>query len=256
MDAPVPWKEDPSGGFREGFLQRYDRVGSTMDVARTAPAFGKPLTVVARSQSSGRGRYDRSWVSPATGGIYLTVRIPWGRPVPQAPAVSLGTALAVAKVAREVGCPDVTIKWPNDLLLGGLKAAGLLAEMATTPDGPSLLVGIGINVSMPRSYLDTVGQPATSLQEASGGTPDLEGVLGTFLRTWSDIDRRLETEGFRGIAEEYRAYSDLQGREFRLATPEAEERVRFEGITDDGALRVRRMDGSVLTTFGGELLPP
>jgi len=227
-----------------------------MDEARDAPACGVPLTVVARAQTAGRGRYDRTWVSPPAGGLYFTVRIPWTRPIAQAPLVSMGAALALAELSRDLGCPDVVVKWPNDLLLSGAKAAGLLAEMVTTPDGPALMVGIGLNVALPRDTLARIDQPATSLAEASGAALETDSVLARYLALWTGIDLRLEREGFVGLADDYRRYSDLEGRTFRLATAGTEETVRFVRVNDDGSLTVRRATGELFTTHGGELLKP
>jgi BirA family biotin operon repressor/biotin-[acetyl-CoA-carboxylase] ligase len=186
--------------------------------------------------------------------LYLTVRIPWTRPVVQAPVVSMGTALAAAFLARELGCPDIVLKWPNDLLLSGAKAAGLLAEMATTGDGPSLMVGIGLNVSTAPEVLEAVGQPATSLSLACGQDLHEDDVLARFLALWTEIDQRIERGGFAAVADDYRAFSDLEGRAFRLATAGTDELVRFVRVNDDGSLAVRRADGSLFATFGGELL--
>lgn len=228
-----------------------------MDVARSAPSCGgTPLTVVAREQTAGRGRHDRVWTSPPAGGIYLTVRIPWKRPVPQAPAVSMGASLALARLARSLGCADVVLKWPNDLLLNGAKAAGLLAEMADTPNGSALMVGVGLNVSIPGRFLERVGQPATSLRDACPESPDLDGALRRFLGLWTEIDLELERGGFGAIADEYRTFSDLEGREFVLASGGRSELVRFVRVNDDGSLTLRRPGGGTFTTFGGELLKP
>lgn len=246
----------PTTGFRNGPSWIFSEVGSTMDVAREAEPVGAPLTVIASTQTAGRGRYDRVWVSPPLGGLYLTVRIPWDRPIAQAPLVSMGAALALARVARQEGCQDVVLKWPNDLLVDGAKCAGLLAEMASTPEGQSLMVGIGLNVSTDPSILSRIDQPATSLSKATGRTLASETVLAEVLAAWTEIDRSLEQYGFVAIAEEYREYSDLAGREFRLATAGTEERVRFARVNDDGSLSVRRTDGSLFVTYGGELLSP
>lgn len=246
----------PTDGFREGPLWIFPHVGSTMDVARDAEPVGAPLTVLARTQSAGRGRYDRVWVSPPVGGLYLTVRIPWNRPIAQAPLVSMGAALALARVARQEGCGEVLLKWPNDLLVDGAKCAGLLAEMATTPEGTSLMVGIGLNVATDQAILSRIDQPATSLSRSSGRTLDIDAILKELLSGWTDIDRSLERHGFGALAEEYREHSDLAGREFRLATAGTEELVRFVRVNDDGSLTVRRPDGGLFVTYGGELLAP
>jgi BirA family transcriptional regulator, biotin operon repressor / biotin---[acetyl-CoA-carboxylase] ligase len=244
-------------GFRGGPILRYESVGSTMDIARALAPQDLPVTVVARSQTAGRGRFDRTWVSPPQGGLYLTASIPWTRPLAQAPLVSMGTALSLARLCAQLGCPDIALKWPNDLLLSGRKAAGILAEMHQPAPGISrLLVGIGLNVALSEDVLSRVGQPATSLCAASGRELNPDHVLADFLEIWSEVDTTLEDQGFRALLDEYRAYSDLAGRRFRLegAGPETRE-VRVVSVREDGALEVEDSSGIRLTVHGGELLP-
>jgi BirA family biotin operon repressor/biotin-[acetyl-CoA-carboxylase] ligase len=246
----------PANGFRGGALLRFGVVSSTMDVAKSQPASTDFVTVVAESQTAGRGRYERTWMSPTNGGVYLTVRIPWNRPIQQAPLVSVAAAIALARVAGEIGCGDVVLKWPNDLLVGGRKAAGILAEMSTTPDGSCLLVGVGINVSIPADTLAKVGQPAVSLSQACGNPLDPEQILSNFLSHWSSLDTTLETEGFGPLAREFRRSTDLPGRRFRLSSGTAEVDVEVRDIRDDGSLEVQYLSsGEIAAVFGGELLP-
>ena len=243
-------------GFRGGPLLRFGVVASTMDVAKGLPASDLVTTVVATAQTAGRGRFDRTWVSPSSGGLYLTVRIPWTRPLSQAPLVSVGAALALARVATACGCSNIVLKWPNDLLLGGAKAAGILAEMASSDTGSFLLVGVGINVSIPQRELSEVGQPAIALSSACGVQLDPERVLFDFLSEWSSLDQTLESSGFAPLAREFRSRSDLPGRRFLLSSGATREPVQVKGIRDDGALEVVRLDtGETEFVFGGELLP-
>lgn len=247
-------------GFRGGPLRRFDVVESTMDIARAFPHESLPVTVVARSQTAGRGRFDRTWVSPPAGGLYLTVGIPWNRPLAQAPLVSMGAALALARLASQLGCPHIALKWPNDLLLSGRKVAGILAEMHQPSPGASrLLVGVGLNVAVSDDVLSRVGQPATSLAAASGRELEPDHVLADFLGIWSEVDRILEEQGFQALVEEFRGYSDVSGRRFRLEGAGAQTReVRVVSIREDGALEVEHADGVRQTVHGGELLavPP
>jgi len=227
-----------------------------MDVAKSQPATTESVTVVARSQTAGRGRYDRSWTSPSEGGIYLTVRIPWERPIQQAPLVSIAAAIALARVAAEIGCRDIVLKWPNDLLIGGRKAAGILAEMSATNDGSCLLVGVGINVAIAAETLAQVGQPAVSLADACGGPLDSEQILSAFLDHWSDLDSTLENQGFAPLAREFRRSTDLPGRRFRLSSGETSQDVEVRDIRDDGSLEVQFLSsGEIESIHGGELLP-
>lgn len=227
-----------------------------MDVARSLED-PDPFTVVARSQTAGRGRFDRTWVSPPSGGIYLTTNIPWTRPLAQAPLVSMGTALALARLASQFGCPRITLKWPNDLLLSDRKAAGILAEMHHPAPGVSrLLVGVGLNVSIPEDTLSKVGQPATSLSVASGRDLDPEQVLRDFLSHWEEIDRILEQSGFPALVEEYRGFTDLPGRRFRLEGAGGTSSVVWVvSVREDGSLQVEHgSTGLRQTIHGGELI--
>jgi BirA family biotin operon repressor/biotin-[acetyl-CoA-carboxylase] ligase len=244
-------------GFRQGELRRHGDVSSTMDLAREHPPTDFPVTFVARSQSRGRGRFERPWLSPPVGGLYLTVRIPWiERPIAQAPLVSMGAALALARLANSIGCPGVLLKWPNDLLLGGRKAAGILAEMVVLDGKSNLLVGVGIDVSVPEEALATVGQPATSFAASSGRELDPEWVLRRFLEIWSEIDLVLQTRGFEALLEEYRIHSDLPGRSFLLSTGAEVDRIRILSLQADGSLKATRLStGEEIAVHGGELLP-
>lgn len=227
-----------------------------MDVARDQPVSEDIVTVVAQSQTRGRGRFDRVWVSPPEGGLYLTVRIPWGsRPLAQAPLVSLGCALALGRLCRELGIEETTLKWPNDLLLSGKKAAGILAEMIHPRGEATLLVGVGIDVSLPESSLLTVGQPTTTLSAAAGIHLECDSILHRFLAIWSEVDTVLETKGFPALVEEFRTFSDAQGRTFRLAGAGPLQRIRVRCILADGSLEVELLPtGEIRQLHGGELL--
>ncbi|HXP89482.1 MAG TPA: biotin--[acetyl-CoA-carboxylase] ligase [Fibrobacteria bacterium] len=244
-------------GFRGGRLFRFDQVGSTMEVARDLDG-PEVFTVVARSQTAGRGRFDRPWLSPPSGGLYLTASIPWSRPLSQAPLVSMGTALALARLASQLGCPRIALKWPNDLLLSDRKAAGILAEMHHPSPGVSrLLVGVGVNVSIPEDTLAKVGQPATSLSVASGRELDPEQVLRDFLSLWTEVDWTLERSGFPSLVEEYRGFTDLPGRRFRLeGAGGTSSVVRVVAVQEDGSLQVEHgSTGLRQSIHGGELVP-
>ena len=243
-----------SGGFRGGEIRQYAEVSSTMDLAR-AGDLPWNTTVVAASQTSGRGRYDRRWSSPDTGGLYLTTWIRHDRTPEGAANLSQGTALALALLCQKLGIPEIRLKWPNDLLLSGRKAAGILAECFSGKDGIGIAVGVGLNVAVPQEVLDTVGQPATSLSRELGRNLSLDETLRDFRRLWGEVDVSLQQGGFAAIAEDYRSFSDLPGRVFRLSTGMGEERVRVLAIADNGSLLVEpEAGGEPRSVWGGELL--
>ncbi len=243
------------GGFRGGKIFRYGTVDSTMTLV-AAGNFPWNATVVAAAQTHGRGRYERSWTSPETGGLYFTTWIRHDRSPGGGANVSQGAALALALLCRGLGIPGVHLKWPNDLLLGGRKAAGILAETYAGKEGRGIAVGIGIDVDVAPEVLAAVGQPATSLSAALGRKLSCEEVLKEFLTLWTEVDIRLRDGGFAAIAGDFRSFSDAAGREFRLSRGENEERVRVLRVADDGSLEVEPLSGGpAFHTWGGELLP-
>ncbi|GAB2885497.1 biotin--[acetyl-CoA-carboxylase] ligase [Myroides odoratimimus subsp. xuanwuensis] len=149
-------------------------------VAERARA-GEPegLVVVAEHQTAGRGRLDRSWQTPPRAALTFSVLL---RPTvtPAAwPWLPLLTGYAAARGLRDLGFA-AQVKWPNDLLLDGLKIAGILAERVESPAGPAAVIGIGLNVSTRPGELPV--PTATSLAIAAGQEPDRTGVLIACLR--------------------------------------------------------------------------
>jgi BirA family transcriptional regulator, biotin operon repressor / biotin---[acetyl-CoA-carboxylase] ligase len=209
-------------------------VGSAIDVARELAAGGAPhgTLVTAGVQTAGRGRQGRSWSAPPGQALLLAliVRDP-------DPLLSLRAGLAVADLAG----PDARVKWPNDVLLGGRKVAGVLVE--GRPQEGWAIAGIGVNVALDPGALplELRGTAATL-----GRSPrELDAALGELL---SALAIRLEQPADGAL----RA---LRERDALLGSP-----VRWSdgtgtgaGITDDGALRVRRDGGGELLLHAGEV---
>jgi BirA family biotin operon repressor/biotin-[acetyl-CoA-carboxylase] ligase len=169
------------------------RVSSTNDVLKQRAREGAPewTTVLADTQTGGRGRGGRTWESPP-GGLYLSVLL---RPLFEATSLlPLAAGLAVVEMTLEHGV-EGELKWPNDVEVRGRKVAGVLTEASSSSVGVDwAVVGMGVNVSTPRSALSpSLGQSATSLALESGATPSVEeaaaGVL-TRLSIWYDALQR------------------------------------------------------------------
>ena len=141
-------------------IYAYQRVGSTMEVAHDLAAGGAPegTLIFAARQEQGRGRLGRVWHSPE-GGAYCSIILRPLRPTSEIPQLSLVAGLAVAETIRELTNTSPAIRWPNDVLVDGLKVAGILTESRSTNHDPrpSVVIGIGINVST-----DPAGLPPNS----------------------------------------------------------------------------------------------
>lgn len=168
--------------------------GSTnTDVAaRVRAGEGPGLVLVAEQQRAGRGRLDRVWHSPPRAGLQLSAVLS----TPPSSWVPLLAGVAVARAVRAVCGLEPTLKWPNDVLLGGRKVAGLLAEVAAAPGGPALVVlGVGLNVTTTRDELPD-DRLATSLALEGAQVTDRRTLLREILR---QLGERLSPVDYLGL---------------------------------------------------------
>lgn len=207
---------------------------STNDRARELAAGGAPhgTVVTAAHQTAGRGRQGRAWSAPAGHALLMTVIV-------REPPRLLPLVGAVA-IAEALG-PDVGIKWPNDLHLGGRKVCGILAE-GRPAEGWAVL-GAGVNVAV---RLEDLPPELHDTAATLGGTPaDVEPVLAAILARLSHWLGRPDAE----LLDAWRARDVLRGREIAWKDGAGV----AEGVDDAGELRVRRADGSVETLRAGEV---
>ncbi len=170
-------------------LEVVEHTGSTNALVAERALTGEPagLVVVAESQEAGRGRLDRTWVSPPRAGLTFSVLLRPNLPPQRMSWLPLLTGLAVAAALREHADVEAVLKWPNDVLVEGRKLCGVLAEM---PLPGVAVVGIGLNVTTRASELP--GEQATSLRLCGASTSDratvLRAVLRALTRVLGDVD--------------------------------------------------------------------
>jgi BirA family transcriptional regulator, biotin operon repressor / biotin---[acetyl-CoA-carboxylase] ligase len=237
-------------------IMRFDSLPSTNTEAARQATLGAPegLCVVAREQTAGRGRRERSWVSPKDAGLYLSVIL---RPTLEArlwPLITLAAALAVRDALGEACGLEADIKWPNDLLAGGRKLCGILAETADGSRGRAVILGVGVNLRR-GSFPDELSDTATSVEEQTGRAPDAESLLAAITRPLAARYETLHTPGgAEEILHDWQRHSTYaHGRRVRVALAEE----TFEGITrgldPDGALRVETGEGTVRIVRAGDV---
>jgi BirA family biotin operon repressor/biotin-[acetyl-CoA-carboxylase] ligase len=207
--------------------------------------------VLAERQTAGRGRRGRKWVSPFAENIYysLVLRIEGG--MRQLEGLSLVVGLAVMQALRELGVSGVGLKWPNDVLVGQKKIAGILLELVGDPaDVCHVVLGVGINVNM--QMTDEVDQQWTSMRLESGRVFDrnhLVAKLGEMLQAYLS---RHQVDGFSAIQAEWEQNHLWQGRAVSLIAGVNQIDGEVLGIDSQGALRLKV--GGVEKVFsGGEL---
>jgi BirA family biotin operon repressor/biotin-[acetyl-CoA-carboxylase] ligase len=227
-----------------------------LELARSGAAAG--TTVVAEAQTAGRGRLGRSFFSPPGRNLYTSIVLRPDLTTAEAPAWILAAAVAVADaIAAGVEDPDaVTIKWPNDVLLGGLKTSGILMELGAEAARVSFLVlGIGVNLNVERSeFPEGFRRSATSVASYTGRPVDRIGftqrLYGTLERTLDDCAKG----GFDAIRPRFEARFRMRGQRIRvLETGGGGFAGVAQGIDERGALRVRREDGGEVDVIAGDV---
>jgi BirA family biotin operon repressor/biotin-[acetyl-CoA-carboxylase] ligase len=215
---------------------------SNADLAARA-AEDEGLVLVAEYQNAGRGRLDRQWTAPPRSGIFVSVLLrPDDVPVQHWGWLPLLVGVAAAQATTRVAGIDVRLKWPNDLLVGERKLAGILAERA----GSSVVVGMGLNVSLREDELPVPG--AVSLGLAGSITTDRDPLLRAVLRdleTWYGRWRAAGGDArASGLHAAYTESCATIGRRVRVELPAGQTLVgTATGIDDDGRLIVATPDG-------------
>ncbi|RZI99956.1 MAG: biotin--[acetyl-CoA-carboxylase] ligase [Brevundimonas sp.] len=234
-----------------------DQTDSTNAEARRRAEAGEtgPLWIAARRQSAGRGRRGRAWDSDS-GNLFATLLTTTRKAPAEAAQVTFIAALAVADLL-DLYAPAslVTIKWPNDVMLAGQKASGVLVESGAHPAGGLwLAVGIGVNLAEAPTGTE---RPATALAHHLSADhvapPKVEAAAQQLAEAFAVWAERWETLGFQPILDAWRARTPgLDGPAVARLGHETVE-GRAEGVAEDGALRLRLADGSLRLVSAGDV---
>lgn len=242
-----------------GGLRYFDSIGSTNDEALAWAAGGANdfSLVVADEQTHGRGRLDRKWFTPKGSAIAMSVILRPSPPMRPHLSRTVGlAALSLSDACLALGLSP-RIKWPNDILLGGKKAAGILIETVWAGNAvDSLAIGMGINVGRYSTPFDRSLQfPATSLEDELGAAPKREEFISLALGAM------LRRRGQLGADELIQAWEErlaFRGEAVHIRAGGAETVSGIlEGLESDGSLRLRGAhDNSVTVRFGDVSLRP
>jgi BirA family transcriptional regulator, biotin operon repressor / biotin---[acetyl-CoA-carboxylase] ligase len=191
---------------------------------------GEGLVVVTEHQTAGRGRLDRAWHTPPRAALTFSLLLRPGRPVAEWPWLPLLAGVAVVGGLRAHDVP-AELKWPNDVLLGDHKTAGILAERIDTPTGAAAVVGIGLNVTSTAEELPV--PTATSVRLATGSAPDRTALLEELVNRLRQQYGAWSVEGAAGLRPAYAALCSTLGRDVRVSLPDGGELVGPATEVDD-----------------------
>jgi BirA family biotin operon repressor/biotin-[acetyl-CoA-carboxylase] ligase len=226
---------DPAPGDGRWRVEHHATIDSTNREARDRARSGAEpgLVVVADHQTAGRGRLDRRWEAPPGSSLLLSVLLPAPAGPSSAHAAVVAVAVALAEAVGEVAGVDVGLKWPNDLVVGDRKLAGILAEA----EGDAVVVGAGCNVNW-ETFPPDLAATATACNLEAGHPVDRDDVLDAFL-----VRLALRLDAPEALDPAYRSRLVTLGRRVRVERADDVLEGVAVDVTGEGVLAVRDDDG-------------
>jgi len=215
------------------------------------------VVCMAEQQTAGRGRRGREWLSPFGANLYFSVAWRFAQGIAAMEGLSLAVGVAICRALEQLGFSAAQLKWPNDILVCGKKLAGILLEISGDVSGDChVVVGVGLNVSMPFGVAEKIGQPWVDLQSLLRADvqqmPHRNTISAAIIEQVLSVLVGYEFKGFQAYRCEWERYSAHIGGDVKLITPRDEIRGVMLGVTDSGGLRMR-VDGVERVYLGGEL---
>ena len=243
--------------FGQKEIHHYEVIHSTNIRARELAEKGasEGTLVVAESQTAGRGRRGRLWVSPQNDGIYLSLIARPQLSPSEAPQITLLTAVALANAIMNQTDLLVQIKWPNDLLIRGRKLSGILTELHTEGDLVDyVVIGVGVNINTTIEALSTIkDQKVTSIAIETGERVSRLKFLQAFLVDFEYQYTLLATHGFSSILECWKNLAGIVGQFIRVDMAGRTVKGRVVDIEQTGVLVVESETGEVRQVFSGDV---
>ncbi|MDH5482447.1 MAG: biotin--[acetyl-CoA-carboxylase] ligase [Candidatus Bathyarchaeota archaeon] len=232
-------------------------VGSTNDWAKELAELGavEGTVTIAETQTCGRGRLGRQWISPK-GGLWISIILrPQLKPA-EATKLVFAVGLATAEVLRELYGLEAETKWPNDVLVNGRKICGILTEMKTSGNCVNhVVMGIGINAnfSVGKVFSEELRKAATSLEEEIGRKIKLERLFSFLIERIESVYDLYIKEGFAVILKKWKKHASFLGHAVEVVS----ETERLHGLARDvdleGALILRLENGKIKRVFVGDV---
>ncbi|WP_020676637.1 biotin--[acetyl-CoA-carboxylase] ligase [Geopsychrobacter electrodiphilus] len=234
-------------------------IASTNQLTQQLAVDGAPegLVVLADAQTAGRGRMGRCWTSPAGVNVYCSILLRPPISPRQAPQLTFLTAVAAAETLNALYSLNARVKWPNDILVGGRKIAGLLNELsAETEQIHALVMGVGINVNMTAAQFPAdLRYPATSVRIEMGAVQPRLPLVRLMLQRIDELYLEFLAQGFSPLRRRWEALFDLLDRQVEVDLGARIISGVVGGLEPDGALKLFLPDGSVERVLAGDVKP-
>jgi len=235
-------------------LRHLARTPSTQDVVRAAARAGAEPGFCCRAdeQTAGRGRQGRAWSAPAESALLMSVLL---RPRGAVAALPLAAGLAAVDAIRTSSGVETRLKWPNDVVAGAGKLAGILAEvepLAPPGPGPAVILGVGVNLRV-EAFAEGVAGASLHRLVAPRQPPSPDGLLADLLEALGRRVTQLEHGGAAAIAADWRALAVGLGQQVVAVTPGSTVTGTAIDIDDEGALLVGLEDGTTRRLLAAEV---
>lgn len=212
-------------------------------------------TLFAERQTGGRGRQGRGWASPPGNNLYLSLARCFRGDLARLGGLSLIIGIATAEALHALGAHSVRMKWPNDLVVAEgaafCKLGGVLIEGGMQDSRPRAVIGLGLNVRMPKAAADAIDQPWTDLHALLGDArPSRTVIAAAVLAALVDAIERFDADGLAPFLPRFAALDALRDAEVSARIGDVVHTGVAAGIDDDGALRLRSGHGEILLRAG------
>jgi len=254
--TPAVLKQRLKGSLFGKRIYHFFKTDSTNRVAFELGHAGEAegAVVLAEEQTAGRGRAGRTWHSERAAGVYLTLLLrPKLAPV-QAPLLTMMAGLSAHTAVEAVTGLAVDLKWPNDLIIRGKKAGGILTEMYAEPGQVRfVIVGIGLNVNQ-EQFPGELANVATSLRQETGKPQSRMELLVRLLREFERDYNRFVREGVASVVKRFEVLSSYaHGKRVSVTNGVESYLGTTAGLGPEGLLQVERDDGRVVTVIAGDV---
>ncbi|MFQ6103206.1 MAG: biotin--[acetyl-CoA-carboxylase] ligase [Candidatus Glassbacteria bacterium] len=240
-------------------IVEFDQVTSTQDIARQLARSGEEegTVVLARHQTSGRGRQGRAWYSPRDAGIWATCLLKPDLGAEHLLLLPILISVSIASTVEEATGRKTSIKWPNDVYMGTRKLAGVLCEAETISErGTSfVLAGFGVNLITPQGgFPEEIADLATSVESETGERVDADRLLRSILTALAERYEKLLRGERESIVNEALSRDMLKGSFVKLRVGERIYEGRSEGIGRSGGLLLVDNEGKESEFVSGEVI--
>jgi BirA family biotin operon repressor/biotin-[acetyl-CoA-carboxylase] ligase len=226
------------------WLYRHNTESTNADVLHHQQQYRREVVAVSESQSAGRGRRGRQWLSPFARNIYCTIGITKEIPASRQGLLSIVTGLALCRALEQSNVATVGLKWPNDLLFDGRKLGGILIESRPLDEACIYFaIGFGLNVFMSDAELAEIPQPATSLAQVAAAGVDRSRVLTASIDMVIQAVREFEHNAVAALIAEFAQFDVYHDRQIEVIAGDSRIRGINRGITSNGQLQLETAQG-------------